>query len=663
MVAMSLRIRNLFKARFLRSKKTNQGIYIVFTGILFVVIFLNYDPQSLSAKDFPQEGAEERTIGKRPQPISSSLGARDVRWQTGAERRSPSVEARSLADVGTRMGPKTFQSLSSEAPQTKTTKSQNVWSRETENPPESLQFDSLNKGSSRSEPSDGLHSTPLDSLERNDSANMPTANNVQQTPTPKKEIGETRNSVESLQPSTIKVTGINGGKVFRVQPDWNRLHSPWFRPHSIKLLTPEESNYRYLYSSTRVATSDGIGHSMGVINRDFNFAIALNLTYTHRVGMYSSLTAKDIFAVENFFGWGDGEIPRTHLQKEGCVAKNHEWPGPSQINECHICEQPLPNGALKIKYLVDIPTDLRSNCVYPDDPCQPMKLKFLSAHKQSHTIFQASRRTCSPPATDGNFLVTKSLFFHKYWSRHGRLPWNPVHSQSSNDPRPIRYKQEALNVALHIRRGDFLDPETQAKRTITKDETFAKVLVDALAIVDTVGGNFSTIPIVVHIYSEGKLTQNQVPSVHAIEMQENQYYDSNGTARDATWWTELILQTTPSKELPALLSLRERIKVVMHISEDTLLCLHEMVSADIFIGSKSGLSNALVWSLSRGVVLIPHASTINVEHGKKGEICCSVPFKNNNGFFDHTIFNLYWTAYARANEASLVHLDSLTNGV
>lgn len=684
MVAINTRARTLLKERLLRAKKKKHGIYLILSGILFVVTCVLYDPQSLSTKGFPQEDAGKTLSRKQPQTQTfTSLDAKNVaKRQMGAERRSPSTEAFPAEDMRRSVVPKMFQSLPSKASHTKDTDSKkmndNLQSlasndinkegaeiRETENLPEALPFDYLNEGRSTSEQaSGGLHSTQPDVLQMYDTKSMLAASNTEESASPPSKKGneENRNLEESMPPSTIEDTGISGGKAFRVQANWNRLHSPWFRPQLIKLLTPEESNYRYLYSSTRVGTSDGIGHSMGVINRDFNFAISLNLTYTHRVGMYSSLTSKDRFAVENFFGWGNGEIPRTHLQKEGCVAKNNAWPGPSQINECHICEAPLPSGALKIKHLVDIPTDLRSNCISPDDPCQPMKLKFLSAHGQSHTIFQASRRTCNPPATDGNFLVTKSLFFHKYWDRHGQLPWNPEHSQLSNNPRPIRYKQEELNVALHVRRGDFLDPETQAKRGITQDETFAKVLIDVLSVVDTVGGKFSTLPIVVHIYSEGKLTQNRVPSVHTIEMQDNQYYDSNGTTRDATWWTELILQTTTSKELPPLLSLRERIKVVMHISEDTLLSLHEMVSADIFVGSKSGLSNALVWSLSRGVVLIPHASTINVERGKKGEICCSIPFENNNGFFDHSLFNLYWTAYVRANEASLVHPSRFLNG-
>lgn len=523
----------------------------------------------------------------------------------------------------------------------------------------SLHLDTLNSNISATEHgSESIQtSAPRDSFRRREPNNYPSTNHLSVSVSdPDKE-----ESSSSMKPSTIQVAGINGGDVYRIPATWNRLHVPWFRPESTKLLTPEESNHRYLYSASRIGTSDGIGHSMGVVNRDFNFAISLNLTYTHRVGTYSSLTTDDRFAVEEFFGWGVGEIPRTDIQREGCIPQKDDWPGLEQISVCHICESPRPDGALKIKHLVDIPADLRSNCLNAQDPCQSMKSKFLSAHQESHTVFQASRQTCSPPATDGNFLVSKSLFFHKYWNKHGQRPWKPQNAQPANTTRPIRYKQEELNIAVHIRRGDFLDPETQAKRGITKDGTFAQVLVNALSVVQNVGGPFSKMPIVVHIYSEGKLTENQVTSIHLIDTQDKMYYDSNGTARDEHWWANLIAQTVPSLERSRFMSLRERLKVVLHISEDTLLCLHEMVSADIFIGSKSGLSNALVWSLSRGVVLIPHASTINVERGKKGEICCSVPFSNKNGLFDSRLFKLYWTTYVQANDASVLHTRSARN--
>lgn len=208
-----------------------------------------------------------------------------------------------------------------------------------------------------------------------------------------------------------------------------------------------------------------------------------------------------------------------------------------------------------------------------------------------------------------------------------------------------------LNVAVHVRRGDFLDPATQEKRDITPDSTFAKVIVDALAIVDAVGGTFAEMPVTIHIYSEGKVKGSTL-SIHDVHTQDSKYYDSAGQPRDAEWWRDLILETSPHPKLAAAHNLKKRLRVVLHISEDTLLSLHEMVSSDIFVGSKSGLSNALVWSLSRGIALIPHAGTIDSEMGRKGYVCCSVAFDNGTGSFIRALFKRYWKAYVMANEDS-----------
>lgn len=446
------------------------------------------------------------------------------------------------------------------------------------------------------------------------------------------------------EPVILNTSNFRGGLSYQLPSESNRMHSPWFRPPDVRLLTPEESNYRYLYAPTRMATSDGIGHSMGVVNYAFNFALRFNLTYTHRVGFYSSLTAYDRLAVENFFGWGDGEVSRIQVQTEGCRPENGTWPPKKQIYQCHICKEPLAGGAMQIKHFVNIPVHMEFNCHCSEERCLVLTAEYLRKHSDSHTIFQTPRESCSGPATDGDFLKTKNLFFHKYWNRHGQLLWG---DKTVETTRPIRYKESELNVAIHVRRGDFLDAATRSMREITEDAVFAKILVDALSIVHEIGGVFANMPVAVHIYSEGKLSSGRVSSVHAINLQDRNYYDSNGIVRDTSWWQQLINNTLTNvtHSLP-------KIRVVFHISEETLLCLHEMVSADIFIGSKSGMSTALVWSLSRGIVLIPPSGPLNSERGKKGNICCSIPFKNRDGSFPHQLFRKYWEVFVAANALS-----------
>ena len=49
------------------------------------------------------------------------------------------------------------------------------------------------------------------------------------------------------------------------------------------------------------------------------------------------------------------------------------------------------------------------------------------------------------------------------------------------------------------------------------------------------------------------------------------------------------------------------IKVELRVAADTLQSLHEMIAADVFIGSNSGLSTHVVGSISRGAMqLLPY---------------------------------------------------------
>lgn len=395
-----------------------------------------------------------------------------------------------------------------------------------------------------------------------------------------------------------------------------------------------------------MATSDGIGHSMGVVNRDLNLALRLNLTYTHRVGTYSSLTKSDPNAVENFFGWGRNEISRERIQKEGCIPEGGQWPNSSDIYKCHICNAPKKDGELKIREMINIPRHVSRDCL-GEGGCGKRANEFLDAYGRAYTVFQTEKESCSPPATDSNFLETRRWFYYKYWQTNGRLGW-----QRGGNEMKLRFKEKELNIAVHVRRGDFLDKDTKEKRGITKDETFAKVIVSAIAVIDDVGGVFSNMQIVVHVYSEGKLNKKTADSVHEVDQQDHFYYDHTGTKRDAVWWKRLIVKTKPNRRLRRPRALKKRLTVALHVSEDTMSSLHEMVAADVFVGSRSGLSNALVWSLSRGVQLIPNAGTIDNEIGKLGYLCCTVPFDNDRGKFLRALFKRYWRAYVMANADS-----------
>lgn len=456
--------------------------------------------------------------------------------------------------------------------------------------------------------------------------------------------------VEFYQPLKDPFTA-NGVTIFEVPEKWNRFQTPWFRPPTVLLKISKESNYRYLYSSARLMTSDGIGHSMGTVNYELNMALRMNLTYTHRVAIYSSLSRKDPQAVEKFFGWGDREIPRTLIQKEGCNPENGSWPKPRKVYVCRFCKTANKNGSMGINELITIPDELGPRCTILDPNCKENTTRFLAAHSRSHTVFQLPDSTCSPPASDSNYLQTKDFFYHKYWDKHGRLPWlGPLNDRK--EFKTVDFNQQELNVAIHVRRGDFLEPKTRVIRQVTDDSTFANLFRDAMVIVQEVGGAFADMKVAVHIYSEGKLIREGVSSTHSVDMQDKQYYDANGIPRDAVWWKYQISNSLKSQDTTLPVGFENRFRVVLHISDDTLTSLHEMISADIFIGSVSGLSVNLVWSLARGVLLVPHYTSINNERGKKGIICCSVPFQNDNGMFAKEEFKQFWEYFSTANVKS-----------
>lgn len=457
-------------------------------------------------------------------------------------------------------------------------------------------------------------------------------------------------------PSVLYQPEIHGGTIYQIPAGWNRFHSPWMKRPTVHFRNPIQSRHRYLYSVTRIGTSDGLGHSMGVINYELNIALQFNLTYTHRVGRYSSLTRKDPMAVEDFFGWGDNEVPRRLIQEQGCIPMNGTWPESKDIYSCHVCQAPKVNGSLAIKHLVHIPVELETMCRYIHSKCKQKTIHFLNSYSNSHTVFQLSQSKCGPPVTQSTMLDTKDFFYHKYWKKHGQLPWDQQAQHSSINTlhrRPIRLDTNELHIAVHVRRGDFLQKRNRGKRKITHDQTFATVISRIVTSIGKLGGVFSRLPVTIHIYSEGNLVRSKVLSTHSVDVQDKTYYDSHGTPRNESWWKDIILQKVVNESNSNRVNIIPNLDVRLHISEETILSLHEMISADVFVGSVSGMSSNLVWSLARGVVLIPHTGSIDNERGKRGSICCSIPFDNDSGYFSKRLFEAYWIAYSRANKRSL----------
>lgn len=180
------------------------------------------------------------------------------------------------------------------------------------------------------------------------------------------------------------------------------------------------------------------------------------------------------------------------------------------------------------------------------------------------------------------------------------------------------------------------------------DAVYARTVADVLDIIDSSGGPFSKTVPVLHIYSEGKLRLERATSLHDVEGMDNVYYDEHRKPRSAEQWGQLV-KNIPKSDKRLDNKLRQRIKVRLHISEDTLGNMHEMISADVFIGSDSNMSLGPIYMLSRGVRLL----TI---HPLRAGDRLYAGFNPDTGeIVSAGRFYRSWALYEAANGESLLH--------
>ena len=238
--------------------------------------------------------------------------------------------------------------------------------------------------------------------------------------------------------------------------------------------------------------------------------------------------------------------------------------------------------------------------------------------------------------------TTRGFFHTKYWNRHGRQGFWWPHPEARERVYAVNYSEKDLNIAVHVRRGDFF---SERKRKMLKDSTYAKIIADVLDMVEEESGPFSRVRPVVHIYSEGRKVY-QGGFLHDTSHMDRLYYDENGIPHTEDHWRKLLdryAKHLSGHRWPS------KVEVVMHISGDTLTDLHNMITADIFVGSESAMSVGLVRSLSRGVTVLPGFP----DHDDYE--CCSTRFSSNEGIlYSRGQFLRKWRAYEAANGASLL---------
>lgn len=435
--------------------------------------------------------------------------------------------------------------------------------------------------------------------------------------------------------------------------DWNRYEVPWYTIAHTQLPSLNQSRNRVLLSSVRTQMGDGLGHMYYMYNFEVFLATRLNLSFTHRHSTYQSLTKADKYAVDNFFGWGKGELPREKVWDE-CVLSYSYYMNTRNAYKCTTCESVEGKGMFGFNHVVKLPSFLVYNCTSKygwSAQCDELAHKILTENNDTHTIFQMPPGSCDYEGTNTNVSETGPWFYHKYWNLHGRrngVQW--PHEFSPQRSTAVRFRPRHLNLAVHIRRGDFFN---ETKRRMFPDKVFARTVADVLDIVDSVNGSFALSRPVVHIYSEGRRRPELRLTSHDVHGMDNTYYDETHNPRSSVQWEHLIKGMEKSDERLRG-KLRRRVEVMLHISEETMDNMHEMVSADVFIGSDSAMSLGPVYMLSRGVKLLRSGP-----FRREDPLFAKFDGETGNIITSRHFFNA-WRLYEAGNGHSLLYALSRT---
>jgi hypothetical protein len=432
--------------------------------------------------------------------------------------------------------------------------------------------------------------------------------------------------------STGAVAG--GGRPARTP----RFNLRWRRIPVVRTPTLDESNHRVLYSAMSDVSGDGLGHALSTFNAEVSTALAMGLTYSHRVASFGKLTEENAAAVDGFFGFAEGELPRREIQRHVCDMDPDKFDNSTagRPRTCQVCSrlrrQPHKGTAVSVSELVPLPPACSYNSVEGCAPgeqrgvCMARLRERLLLQHPAHTLFTMTTEGCDRMGPFSDFSASAGWFYDHYWRR----PSIAARSLSSLD-------DSELTIAVHARRGDFL--RLGKHRQPTSSKAFIRAIVSAVTVVQNLGGPMADMPVAVHVYSEGVYTAG-THSGHDVSKMSKDFVDLDGTIQTEHWWEGQLAQLL-AKQVRA----PPRVRAVMHIAQDTISSLHEMVSSDLFVGSRSGLSNSIVRALSRGVLLLAGPCDLT----RVGTSCYDL----ETGDIDRQSFAKGWTVYATDFEGHL----------
>lgn len=470
---------------------------------------------------------------------------------------------------------------------------------------------------------------------------------------------------EKVQLDGFKDAWRVGLSVIAIHSEWtNRFDIPWLLLPRITTRSFAESGYRVLYSPMKEKASGGIGHGLTVLNAELSTAITLGLSYTHRVGIYGSMSRAQPLAVEDLFGWGAREVPRKFIQDKVCEVTplSHKTPPEHGSESCPVCRTIRKDSPVPIRNIVEVPSMISYGCT----SCHRTRIavgNFLAEHGKNHTLFQMLPSRCDRSPKSPDFSLSYRFFYWKYWDLHGNrtiggLPVSAVREEGRKWTVPVTKRgpvnliEDELNIVIHARRGDFF---THTNRKMVSAKVFAAVANRSMEIVQKVGGIFSEMPVAIILYSEGRERNGTVGELHEQSALSKEFVDTDGTIRDAIWLHSLFMPCEASltgnsshTDRAVGSSYPNGLRVETRISSDVVHAIHEMAAADIFIGSASDLSQYAVRVISRaGMQILPEYQ------GAMGQ-CCATRFDVESGRVLKSSLEEYWRLYSIANEESAI---------
>jgi hypothetical protein len=293
----------------------------------------------------------------------------------------------------------------------------------------------------------------------------------------------------------------------------------------------------------------GIGHSLGLINQALKISIRNNLCLAFSSSqLYKKDTSNESSYLKKIYRTlrGKKQYPTHNLDDD----LNKLFGFHLHLLDRALIEKKIKDKKLELALITPKELPIPSNNQI-DDMAYISIDNLISNTKKNKTVFQLTHRDYG----DYEYESTKHWFINSY--KNARITY-PIH---------LMYDKKALNVAVHIRRGDLL-PGNQFS------DLSDRMLPDKwyLDIINTVI-KFSQKRVAIYIFSEGK---------------EKRYLSENG--KFINWASDYFPNNTC-----------DIFELIDHSFTDTF---HHMLNADILIGSKSGMTH-LAGMLGNQIKLVP----------------------------------------------------------